>query len=292
MTKLKIGEHTRKFFTGEIIKANEEDRTITGVASHQSPDRDGDVIIQEGWDLKNFKKNAVMPWGHNYQGLPVAKITKAWVEGKKLLFKATFAGEEQSHPFAETVFRLFKDGFLKAFSVGFIPKELEPNEKTGGYMIKEAELLEISAVLVPCHPSAIVSTAKSFAKNDKDEDELVEFLKGAMLSEEPTAEKKEKNNEEKIKIIASVLAEKHEELKTMRKYFAIFSEATGVQRTADELNTIEEIGTKIISMLKTIEVLQSKTKKEIKKPEANRPAAAKTRTVDDVEDDFLSLLSR
>lgn len=301
---LKIGEKTKKFFAGEIIKADEEDHTITGVASHESVDRDGDIIKQEGWDLKNIKKNPVMLWGHEYHGLPIAKIIKIWVEGKKLMFKAKFAGLDQAHPFAETVYQMMRDGFLKAFSVGFIPKELHPNPKTSGYFIDNAELLEVSVVTVPSHPNAVVQNIKSFAENSDQEDALLKFLKSAMIDDKPTelvadpapaeaakSDDEEKTHEEKIKFLTNLLTEKHEELKSMRKYFAIFSKATGVERTEDELGTIDEIGLKTIALLKTIDVLNSKTKKEIAPPEANRPATPKARTADDVESDLFDRLA-
>ena len=44
---------------------------IEGIASTELPDRDGDVIKQNGWDLKSYKTNPVILVSHNYQEFPI-----------------------------------------------------------------------------------------------------------------------------------------------------------------------------------------------------------------------------
>ena len=54
--------------------------------------------------------------------------------------------------------RLIEDGVLKAVSVGFRPIDWEPideKEPYGGWLIKSADLLEVSLVSVPAHPNAL-----------------------------------------------------------------------------------------------------------------------------------------
>lgn len=145
-----------KAYVENIEKINEEDGTLeAAVASTPIVDREGEVIEQEGWKLKDFKKNPVLLWAHNIGGFasgirpPIGKVLKIWIEGSgkkaKLMFVPKF---DLKDFFARDIFRKFKDGYLNAFSVGFIPIEQEEN------IYKEVELLEISAVPVPANPQA------------------------------------------------------------------------------------------------------------------------------------------
>lgn len=137
-----------------VEKVNEEDGTLeAAVASTPVIDREGEVIEQEGWDLKNYKKNPVLLWMHNIREVrpPIGKVVKLWIEGSgkraKLMFSPKF---DLQDPFASDIFRKFKEGFLNTFSVGFMPIEQEDN------IYKAQELLEISAVPVPANPQAQV----------------------------------------------------------------------------------------------------------------------------------------
>ena len=76
--------------SGAVTKAS-EDGPIEFVLSHESDDRMGDIIRQDGWDLKNFQKNPVMLWAHDSRGIPpIGKWAKVRVEGKSLVGIANF----------------------------------------------------------------------------------------------------------------------------------------------------------------------------------------------------------
>lgn len=158
-----------KDFSSELKSIDVERRTITAVASTEVPDRYGDVVLQNGWVLDNFLKNPVIPWGHDYKQPPIAKAIDIRVEGNKLVFTAQFP-EKGINPTADMVFDMYRTGFLKAFSVGFIPIEYEQNEY-GGYTYKKQELLEISAVTVPANQEALVMAFKDFMQERKDLEE-------------------------------------------------------------------------------------------------------------------------
>lgn len=138
-------------YKGFFEKRDEE---IIGIASTDSPDRDGEKILQDGWDTDNFMKNPVILAGHDYYSFPIGKATELAVQGGKLLFKMVFAGTEKG----KEAMQLVKEGVLNAFSVGFMPKEWKDEET-----ISKAELLEISLVSVPANPEAVV-----IAKGMKD----------------------------------------------------------------------------------------------------------------------------
>lgn len=138
---------------------------IVGIASTQDQDRDGEVIIQDGWDLVNFKANPVVMFGHSYGDFPIGKATDIRIEGDKLVFTAVFSEATQK---AKEAYQLIKEGFLNTFSVGFIPRQYDPENNN---IITKAELLEISVVPVPANPKAVV-----MAKNFKGKNELLTNL--------------------------------------------------------------------------------------------------------------------
>jgi len=151
-------EKIQKLFTlAEVKEVNEEERTLIGTASTEVMDRDKEIIKTDGWELDNFRKNPVILLSHEYRQPPIGKAL--WVKKDKngLTFKAQFAKTQV----AEEVFQLYKDGFMRAFSVGFIPKEWEEgnseDDKGPRRVYTKQELLEISAVSVPSNPEALVA---------------------------------------------------------------------------------------------------------------------------------------
>jgi phage head maturation protease len=202
-------EPIRKGFDCEIKSINEEERSLTAIASTESVDRDGDVIRASGWKLKNFKKNPVFLWQHNSSILPLGSAKDAWIENDKLMFTPVFATAEMN-PFAEQVFRLYQAKHLRSFSVRFDPlkwNEIKPEEGKGsaGLMVRSGreftsqELLEVSAVNVPANPEAITSkemvqfAVKSYiaenANRFADQETVKELLKKDFLESSDEAVK-------------------------------------------------------------------------------------------------------
>ena len=67
---------------------------------------------------------------------------------------------------------------LNAVSVGFIATDADPNKETGGFIVKDWELLEFSAVTVPANQDAIAQAVKSFGdENAKGMIDPIERLK-------------------------------------------------------------------------------------------------------------------
>ncbi len=151
----------RKYFTAEKLEETGASRQLRFVISTADVDRDNDTIDPMGWDLKNYIQNPVVLWAHSHKDLPVAKAVSVGMEGNSLVAVAEF----DTHPFAETVFRMLKGGFLRAVSVGFRATEYMINEERRGIDFKRQELLEFSVCPVPANPMALVS-----ASADKDID--------------------------------------------------------------------------------------------------------------------------
>src|SRR3990172_7825620 len=134
----------------DIKSISEKDFTIDGVFSTDMQDRHGDVVVQN-WELDNFLKNPVILNSHNhFDALEViGKAEKISVVDGALQGKIKFAVDQ--NPKAKIIFDMIKGGFLNTFSVGFIPKEFDKENK-----ITVSELLEISVVSIPANPEALV----------------------------------------------------------------------------------------------------------------------------------------
>lgn len=130
---------------------------IEMIGSTEHLDRDGEILKIDGWDLKNYKKNPVVLPSHMYWE-PAIGRAKVRVEDKNLIFKIEFP-PVGINPVADIYKGLYKGGFMKASSVGFIGQEWKWGEKEGDprRTFLKHELLEISLVSVPSNPNAILT---------------------------------------------------------------------------------------------------------------------------------------
>lgn len=170
------------------VKTEElEDRTVRFKISSEVVDRDGDILIAKGCDFTNFAKNPVFLPFHNQKDYPLG-IPKNWgVEGKSVYCDVYFPTiqELSSNPaeasekakLVDFTYHCYKTGMLNAVSVGFIAKDVVPNKETGGFIIKDWELLEFSAVAVPANQEAIAQAVKSFGEEGKDIVDPIERIK-------------------------------------------------------------------------------------------------------------------
>lgn len=160
-----------KIIKGLVKAIDESKKTIEAFVSTFEHDRMDERFDGE-WKLDNYLKNPVVLWGHNHSLPPIGKAIDIGVHeinGKKGLYAKTQFDEKGE--LAMDIFRLFKEGFLNAFSVGFMGKVENDPAVEGKYIIKNPELLEYSAVSVPANPGAIISrdianiAKKTFGEN-------------------------------------------------------------------------------------------------------------------------------
>jgi HK97 family phage prohead protease len=148
--------------------------TYIFTASTVAVDRMGDTIEQTGWELQNFLKNPVIPWGHNYAEPPIGKSVRTWISDDKLQIEVEFASK--IYPFAKLIEDLVREGFLKSVSVGFRPIKAEPNDDGGMRFIKQ-ELLEVSVVTVPANQEALAQMqAKGIDTKSAMEQNFIEIV--------------------------------------------------------------------------------------------------------------------
>lgn len=199
-------EHKKKLITpvAETKAAEGEDRTLVVTITTDKPDRSGDVVVPEGGDLKNFKKNPVVLFGHKYNEPPIARAEQLRVVDNGIQAKVSFP-EKGVYPFADTIYELYKAKILHAWSIGFIAKEsvnLDAEKGSWGpQKFTKWEMLEFSAVPVPANPEALTllrsngldeSTIKHLTidsaetkEEEKDPEDDTETLEISGLSYDP-----------------------------------------------------------------------------------------------------------
>lgn len=171
----------RKSFETSIEPGDVQTRTLRFTISTSGVDRDNDVVTAGGWDLKNYLKSPVVLWAHQYDQLPVGKATNVRVDGDRLKADVEFVDPE-TYPFAETVFRMLKGGFLGGTSVGFRPKTFKFNEKRQGFDFAEQELLEFSVVPIPANPDALLDARAAGVLMDTDFDAIEAWAQKSLAS--------------------------------------------------------------------------------------------------------------
>lgn len=169
------------------------DGKMLAIASDDSSDRTGDSLTIDRWDLRSFKKNPVLQAGHDYRPeytIGVAKHIK--IKDNQLLFEPEFHDYTQ---LAREVGDMYRNGILKAFSVGFIPDALmSPDDKKA-----KNQLLEISAVAVPANANALMIEAKSY--DDKTLNKVKDWV-GKELDEKKEAKVIEDIEEKEGRVIS------------------------------------------------------------------------------------------
>jgi len=168
-------------------------RQLNMIGSDESVDRDGDVIMVNGWDLNNFLKNPVFLWSHVYHGpesVPLARAIKVIKRRTpaRLDFVLQFP-TEGINPFADMILSLYNEKIINASSVGFIPREWKPMDENSSEMdmmfgagrrFVKQELLELSGCAVPCNPAALQNAVKGFLHQQTTKEHLQQVVNWTM----------------------------------------------------------------------------------------------------------------
>ena len=156
--KERRGVEMSKLYTKAFVeKTGDKDGMLqSAVITSEILDREGEVLKADGGVFDSFLKNPTLLWAHNVKETrpPIGRVTKIWKEGNAWKFTPQFDLKDK---FAAEIYRKFKDGFLNAFSIGFLPLEQDGNT------YNKWEALEFSAVPVPANAEATVQLrAKGF----------------------------------------------------------------------------------------------------------------------------------
>lgn len=136
--------------------------TISGFANTGGEDRIGDIILPSAWNMDNFKKNPIILFNHDYDS-PVGRGVDVKIKDGGLFLEAEIGNPSSGYPLTKTQLEtrsLLAQGILKAFSVGFWPKDGDYDEEKGVFIFTDVELLEVSIVSVPCQQDSLVEQVK------------------------------------------------------------------------------------------------------------------------------------
>jgi HK97 family phage major capsid protein/HK97 family phage prohead protease len=227
---------------------------VEAVISSGVLDRHGEKIDVAGISTKQYMKNPIVAWAHNYDLPPIGKAIKVWKEGEKLMGRMKFAIAE--NPMAKTVYELIQGGFLNAVSIGFIPLEMDGNTYT------KSEMIEFSVVPVPANPEALI-----FAKK-----------KGLDISKIMPHTKEDMNLEA---LLAKIKDEGIDALTLAEVKFIKASEKDLTENQKAELAEILKVEDKDADLKKYFEEKIEALKKELDKPEVkNINLSAKAKDAD------------
>lgn len=173
--------------------------TIEGKFSTGDIDRHGEVVDQKGWDLTDFLNNPVILFQHDGNQLPVAKCVSIGIDADgDLAGVIQFAVNE--YEFAKTVFNMYANGFMRAFSCGFMNTVYEYDSINEVIILRKNKLHEISCVSIPANAMALAKS-KGFETKEiegdaieddiiKEEEEVVAEKPGGdnQIIDEPSGE--------------------------------------------------------------------------------------------------------
>lgn len=153
----KLGKHVWK--TALSIETKDlGEGEIEAIIASDSLDRHGDILDIKGLDLTKYKSNPVVAWAHKYDELAIARCVKiSKTADGKVIARMKFAINE--YDFARTVYNMYKEGFMNAFSIGFIALEIDDSEFPK-FVYTKSEMLEFSAVLIPANADALMLAKK------------------------------------------------------------------------------------------------------------------------------------
>jgi HK97 family phage prohead protease len=148
--------NVRKFYSSVVTPIGP--RSVKVTCSTGSVDRMGEVVVQSGIDLSEFRQNPIILWSHNMEQ-PIGTAVEIGLQKGLLTAKVEFAPEGMSKK-ADEICAMVKAGLIKTVSIGFDPVETEPmnsQRPKGPQKYLKSTLLEVSFVSIPANAEAIVT---------------------------------------------------------------------------------------------------------------------------------------
>tara|TARA_R110000824_G_scaffold1991_3_gene9706 strand:- start:1684 stop:2394 length:711 start_codon:yes stop_codon:yes gene_type:complete len=165
-------EKTMKDIKRKTLSASVEEETDSGVVAKlttDSVDRDGEMLIPQGMNSREYEKNPVLFYNHDYAN-PIGTVEKIKRGDRDVLGTLKFAQRPEGYQgdfFPEFVESLVRQGIIKGVSVGFLPENGGSRLATKGDMCKYGKgikrvynkwkLLEVSIAPLPANQDALIT---------------------------------------------------------------------------------------------------------------------------------------
>jgi len=153
-------------------------RDVVVPITDESLDTYNTAFDSDGWDFRRYQENPTVFFSHESDSMPVGltlRIDETAIAGKDGVSRKGWLAHvlfspEELNPKAETAYKNWMGGRLRGASVGFRPTKVEPAtdedrkamslpEDEEAWIIRNAELLELSIVPVPSNASAVARNA-------------------------------------------------------------------------------------------------------------------------------------
>jgi HK97 family phage prohead protease len=145
---------------------------FTAVITAETLDRDGEVLMPQGMNSREFDQNPVLFWNHDY-AKPVGKCVGLKRGDRSIVGEFTFAKKPDGYVgefFPEVAAALVGQGIVNAVSVACVPESggirraTDVDRKKYGDHVKTIfsrwKLLEVSLAPLPANPEALITAVK------------------------------------------------------------------------------------------------------------------------------------
>lgn len=159
-----MGKMMRFLVPAEISTLGDDEVRV--IMSTAALARDGHILMPQGCQLANYRKNPIVLWSHNADQ-PVGNAEDIAAGASQIAARVRFAPLGIS-PKADEIRGLTKAGVIRCTSISFDPitmKPRDPKNPRGGQVISVWELLEMSFVSIPSDTGAIV-TARALREGE------------------------------------------------------------------------------------------------------------------------------
>lgn len=156
------------------------------IASDETMDHSCEIVRLAGWRFTHFQKNAPFVNSHDYSDVRnlLGQVVGYSVTDGALVEDVQFALTEKGDTLADWVFAMYRDKFLRACSVGFVPSRFTTkwdSDKTAFIaqitelkldpasaarlccVYLEQEQIELSGCILGCNPNALAKSMRSIA---------------------------------------------------------------------------------------------------------------------------------
>ena len=150
------------------VESDVEKREIVSTITTMSPDRGKRVVLPQGIDLTDYRRNPVVQWSHMYFMPPVGRNVWIKTSGETLLAKTRFAERPRRHEgewLPDTLLDLYAQDMLKGFSIGVLVRDSSPptkdelkvhkNWKDVWQIIRKSSMIEYSCCSIPMNQDAL-----------------------------------------------------------------------------------------------------------------------------------------
>jgi len=145
---------------------------FTATITAETLDRDGEVLIPQGMNSREFDQNPVLFWNHDY-AKPVGKCVGLKRGERAIVGEFTFAKKPDGYVgefFPEVAAALVGQGIVNAVSVGYVPESggvrraTDIDRKKYGDEVQTIfsrwKLLEVSLAPLQANPDALITAVK------------------------------------------------------------------------------------------------------------------------------------